>query len=50
MSKFLGKYWGVVIDVRECRKVEFLENSEGNVWKSPKHGPSLEIFKNVALS
>lgn len=40
----------VGIDVRECKEVEFIEKSEGNVCRSPKHSPNLEIYKNATLS
>ena len=41
MYKFLGKFLGIGIDVRECREVEFLEMREGKGSKREKHNPNL---------
>ena len=49
MSKFFRKFWGIGIDVREFREVEFLEMSDGKGSKREKHGPSLEKCQIVAI-
>lgn len=41
MSKFLGKFFGLGIDVRVCMEVKIWEMNEGNRHKSEKNNPSL---------
>ena len=49
MSKFLGKFWGIGIDVRDYGKVEFQVFSEGKGSKREKHRPSLKKYEIVAI-
>ena len=49
LSKFLGKFWGIGMDVREYEKVEFEGLSEGKGPKRKNTGLVSKKYQIVAI-